>query len=207
MTRHDNPARMRFEIGSFSDAVEALQRVGGNLGKLGHNTEILSLKGGGVGIKLHGTIIVEYFQDRIVLDSGGYLTVTTKARMNEVLPSWVRVSQVRGDWSVTIKQGLYDKGRTIPFADGMTILTDEHGLARNPSQRNPGINPGMGNHAERDLEDAIDRYSLSDVLGTLANICSAKADHLRSNWQDENAAKEWDRAATLCSGASDKVNV
>lgn len=50
------------------------------------------------------------------------------------------------------------------------------------------------NAAKDQLEAMIDKSSLNDVLDMLAEICHAKADHLRSNWQDEPAAKDWDRA-------------
>ncbi len=45
------------------------------------------------------------------------------------------------------------------------------------------------------LEDLIDKSSLTDVLNLLANICNEKADHLRSDWQDEQSAKGWERDA------------
>lgn len=43
------------------------------------------------------------------------------------------------------------------------------------------------------LETLIDRYSLGGVVNGLYHLCAAKADHLRSDWQDEIAAKGWDR--------------
>lgn len=48
---------------------------------------------------------------------------------------------------------------------------------------------------EEVLETLIDRKGLSFVLGALAGICWGKADHLRSNWQDETTAREWDIVA------------
>jgi hypothetical protein len=48
------------------------------------------------------------------------------------------------------------------------------------------------------LEKLIDAASLSCVMEDLIAICHAKADHLRSNWQDESTARVWERdAATL----------
>lgn len=38
------------------------------------------------------------------------------------------------------------------------------------------------------LETLIDRYGLACVFETVALICSAKADHIRENWQDEPLA-------------------
>jgi hypothetical protein len=42
-----------------------------------------------------------------------------------------------------------------------------------------------------ELELMIDKIGLSHVLFKLAEVCGDKAEHLRSNWQDEKAAKEW----------------
>lgn len=46
-----------------------------------------------------------------------------------------------------------------------------------------------------DLEQIIDRYSLQDVLGALAEIARDKGEHLRSNWRDKYAARTWELAA------------
>lgn len=47
----------------------------------------------------------------------------------------------------------------------------------------------------RALEDLIDRYNLSSVILEIANISAEKAEHVRSNWQDEGLARAWDKAA------------
>lgn len=46
-----------------------------------------------------------------------------------------------------------------------------------------------------ELEALIDRHSLAHVVTGLSLICSEKAEHLRSNWQDKTAAKAWDADA------------
>lgn len=48
---------------------------------------------------------------------------------------------------------------------------------------------------ERELEDVVDALGLIGVCQALAEICSAKAEHIRTNWQDEPLAKAWGRAA------------
>jgi hypothetical protein len=45
------------------------------------------------------------------------------------------------------------------------------------------------------LESFIDTAGLAATLEVLVEICHGKADHLRSNWQDERAAKDWERVA------------
>lgn len=45
-----------------------------------------------------------------------------------------------------------------------------------------------------ELEFIVDRCSLARVLEALAEICSEKADHIRTNWQDHATARPWDAA-------------
>lgn len=56
------------------------------------------------------------------------------------------------------------------------------------------------------LEGAIDSNGLSGVLSALSEICYEKGDHLRSNWQDEHAARDWERDAKYLDTLSAKVN-
>jgi hypothetical protein len=42
------------------------------------------------------------------------------------------------------------------------------------------------------MEDIVDQYGLSEVLYWLQQICQDKADHLRTNWQNENSAADWE---------------
>lgn len=43
------------------------------------------------------------------------------------------------------------------------------------------------------LELIVDRAGVLGVMAMLVNICDAKADHLRANWQDEAMARDWER--------------
>lgn len=45
------------------------------------------------------------------------------------------------------------------------------------------------------LESMIDQFGMIHILEALAIIAREKADHLRTNWQDEPAAKAWERAS------------
>lgn len=56
-----------------------------------------------------------------------------------------------------------------------------------------------------ELEDLIDSCGLSNVLESLGDICFEKADHVASNWQDDNLSKLWNRAATHCNSAASRV--
>ena len=83
--------------------------------KLANNTYLTVREDGGFGIKLHNTEVVIHYPDRVVLDSGGWLTVTTKSRMNEFID--LRIYQDNYDWFV---DGIVSN-TSIPFTDGMTI--------------------------------------------------------------------------------------
>jgi hypothetical protein len=63
--------------------------------------------------ELHSTNVVTFHSNgRIVFDSGGWKTPTTKQRMCEFSPA--RVSQSRGAWNISIG------GVSASFADGVT---------------------------------------------------------------------------------------
>ena len=47
------------------------------------------------------------------------------------------------------------------------------------------------------MEDVVDQYGLAEVLYWLQQICQDKAEHLRSNWQDENSAQHWEELYDL----------
>ena len=56
------------------------------------------------------------------------------------------------------------------------------------------------------LEAMIDNNSLSGVLDLIAEVCSAKADHILTNWQDEATADQWDRYAAALLGLQDQIS-
>lgn len=70
-----------------------------------------------VAVVLHNTAVLTFLPDgSIVLNSGGWLTVTTKERINRYLPNGLRVYSNRGVW------WLYKNGATVEkFEDGMVI--------------------------------------------------------------------------------------
>lgn len=77
--------------------------------KVGNNTYLVRGENE-VGVRLHSTIVVTIHADgTYTLNSGGWRTVTTKARMNEFCP--VRVSQKNYDWFVGGE----------PFYDGIRV--------------------------------------------------------------------------------------
>lgn len=89
-----------------------------NRRKLANNTYLERREDGSIAVKLHATDILTFHANGdAVLSTGGWRTVTTKARMNEYL-SGIRLSQSRGQWYVwdCAKQaeiGLYQDGMIL----------------------------------------------------------------------------------------------
>jgi hypothetical protein len=73
-----------------------------------------------IAVRLHSTDVVTFFADgRIMLNSGGWQSVTTKQRMNAVLPQRFRVFAKDFAWSVSDSQGTPYAVRS--FDDGMIL--------------------------------------------------------------------------------------
>lgn len=43
------------------------------------------------------------------------------------------------------------------------------------------------------IKEMLDSMSVSDVLQIMSQICYEKAELLRSNWQDPDTAREWEK--------------
>jgi hypothetical protein len=52
------------------------------------------------------------------------------------------------------------------------------------------------------LEAIIDKHELTGLCNLIAEVCSAKADHIADNWQDEALACVWDEYAAFFIKAS-----
>lgn len=94
--------------------------------KVAHNT-YLQVRGDGViALKYHATDVVKYYADgRVVLDTGGWRTSTTKLRFNETysrLP--LRVYSDKGVWYAALNR---DWDHAVPFADGLTLQLNGDG--------------------------------------------------------------------------------
>jgi hypothetical protein len=76
-----------------------------------------------IAIRLHLTDILTFNPDgSVVANSGGWKTVTTKARLNDYLPSGYGISQSKGVWYWTQYNGQFE---TLGmFSDGDRILPD-----------------------------------------------------------------------------------
>lgn len=55
---------------------------------------------------------------------------------------------------------------------------------------------------EQQIEQLIDANGLATVLDAIARVCSEKADHIETNWQDSVAAKAWNIASGAISNCA-----
>ena len=56
------------------------------------------------------------------------------------------------------------------------------------------------------LETMVDKVGLRNVVYALAHICDAKAEHIRTNWQDHALAKKWENDAVKLDQLADRIN-
>jgi hypothetical protein len=83
--------------------------------KLENNTILWVDEDGAEHYRLHDTDVVVINEGRVILNSGGWRTVTTKDRMNKYLPPGWSVYSDKGVWY------LYHGDDKIPYEDGMVI--------------------------------------------------------------------------------------
>jgi hypothetical protein len=57
----------------------------------------------------HNTCIVEWTPNKTVFTNGGYMTQTTKSRLNDYLPSGYHINQVKGEWVLTNPEHMVKK--------------------------------------------------------------------------------------------------
>jgi hypothetical protein len=84
--------------------------------KIGNNTFEVVYTDGSRAIRLHKTDIVTFIDGVIILDTNGWETVTTKARINHYIPSGAYVYQRNYCWYVTTA----NEG-DIPYYDGIKL--------------------------------------------------------------------------------------
>lgn len=77
-------------------------------------------------VKYHDTVVIKWNKTEIILDSGGWRTVTTKLRMNQASAQFglrIQVYQAGGYWFVRTfdSKQLANFLETLEFSDGMVI--------------------------------------------------------------------------------------
>jgi len=83
------------------------------------NNTYLQRRGNNIALLYHDTDVLTFHPDNsIVLDSGGWHTMSTKERINSMLPGGYILSQVKGRWFVN--DSVYQDGMTIDAAGKIT---------------------------------------------------------------------------------------
>jgi len=102
-----------------------------NIRKAGHSTVMWDegSEDGDIGVTClmyHKTIIVKKYQDKYVLNSGGYRTQTTKLRITEYLEGEWYIHQANGHWRVStpLESGIF-------FYDGIVFSIEGKLLSEN----------------------------------------------------------------------------
>ena len=104
-------SQFRTDIRSFQSAINVLNGKEGR--KIGNNTYLNRLDSDTITVKLHYTDIVTYHRDgRIIVNTGGYKSATTKHRINGLTN--VGVYQKDFSWFLA-------DGNATPFVDGMDV--------------------------------------------------------------------------------------
>ena len=104
-------SQFRSDIRSFQSAVNVLN--GKNARKIGNNTILKRYDNDTIAVDLHYTDIVTYHRDgRIIVNTGGHRTATTKHRLNGLTN--VGVYQKDYKWYLS-------DGNATPFFDGMNV--------------------------------------------------------------------------------------
>lgn len=72
-----------------------------------------------IAVRLHDTDIITFYPRRVVLNSGGWKTPTTKDRLNRFMPEPYHIIQEKGLWYVYLRD--WQGKRLCIFRDGMVI--------------------------------------------------------------------------------------
>lgn len=86
--------------------------------KLGHRHTVVSESHGYQRVAYHKTEVVKWNRQRIVLNSGGFRSSTTKTRMNQASNQFglgYRVFATKGEWFVEHRH------RIVAFRDNITL--------------------------------------------------------------------------------------
>jgi len=68
------------------------------------------------------------------------------------------------------------------------------------------MNESIWEENKEKVEAIIDIVGMFSFMCMVGDICDEKADHIRSNWQDENLAKVWDKEAKVIHSATHKIS-
>lgn len=108
-------------VQSYEDAIRCLN--GRTARRVANNTTAHLTPEGDVVFRLHFTDIVTWKKDgTCILDAGRWKTVTTKDRMNRLVPGFISIYQKKRQWFITRR----DWNKTLLFTNGVTITKEGH---------------------------------------------------------------------------------
>lgn len=189
-------------IKSYADADEILTGRCKQRRKIGNNTWLERVLETAIAVRLHQTDIVVYYSDgSILLDTGGWMTVTTKARINEFSP--FGVSSTRGEWSVSRHNPAYTNDYTdwpppepywidsVPFRDRMMWLNGSWTGIPTPDQLD--IDRAARKKLHADIKKFVDGITPERIIDAWQNtsgdcfLCRADMadDHLASHIEED----------------------
>lgn len=133
MSKQISSEKQAGERTQFSKYNEQLTGRNAQRRKLGNNTYVERRGADSIALRLHYTDILLFNRDgETVANSGGWKTVTTKARLNQYLPDGFGISQRGGIWYWTQYNGTFhDLG---VYTDGDTIKKGKLVAQAKPSE-------------------------------------------------------------------------
>lgn len=129
--------------------------------KLQNNTYLQRRENGDIAILLHLTDVVTFKRDgRIILDSGGWLTVTTKDRMNTYTPYPIHVFSDRGQWFVADNWAYNKESVRFEYHDGIEIrvLDDNTLIVDGFTMPDPNAQTEENKKLRDEVDKEIKRY-------------------------------------------------
>jgi hypothetical protein len=178
---------------TYYDVVERLGKR--DRRKLENNTYLLNY-GDYIGVRLHQTDVVHYYPDgRIVLNSGGWRTMTTKDRISKFSP--VVLHSQSGNWFFNHNDSTYR------FVDGVTLCPD--GTVSGAGE----ITSTLDKQLKRAVKDYADFVAARTPLWKSSYACNecnqGEISHLMEHVSRKRVMRELTRNALIAAGASPAV--
>ena len=92
--------------------------------RIGSHATTVKTTDGITRVTYHNTTVFELDRNEnlLTLRSGGYQTLTTKARINQACAEFgIKVQVYQEDWTWYVQIGGWETGETLDFKDGMVI--------------------------------------------------------------------------------------
>lgn len=137
----------------------------------GHITERGDqIREGEIGVVLHETAVVVYGERYIRLNSGGWLTMTTRERIERFTPRNVRLSSDRDARWIVLYHGTWD-GPSVPFYDGIRLLRagDEYLPSWEARKHDTSDEDAHNAMIRRLVKDYLAKYVKGELTATWTN--------------------------------------